>query len=257
MQCRHETSGAPKHVFSKRSDVRTWHETSPRAFRAIALTAAACGGAPALAFPPYETTDAETAGTSAIEFRLGLLDVEETGSDTERHTPLTNLNFGVGPHFEISSELEHSADDHELDGAAVGFKWAAPRGTVSIGVETLALLPVQSAQSGAGIESQFLVTVEREQWTIHGNGGVFYDPRNDDTERGWRASVLAEFPRDTLRPGVELFIRDSDALETEVQAGAGLIVSLERMEIRTGLHVGLNDAAPDLGANFWLSWKWQ
>ena len=25
----------------------------------------------------------------------------------------------------------------------------------------------------------------------------------------------------------------------------------------TGLHVGLNDAAPDLEASIWLSWKWQ
>jgi hypothetical protein len=42
-----------------------------------------------------------------------------------------------------------------------------------------------------------------------------------------------------------------------MQAGVGLIVSLERMDIRTGLHVGLNDAAPDLEGNVWLSWKWQ
>jgi hypothetical protein len=42
-----------------------------------------------------------------------------------------------------------------------------------------------------------------------------------------------------------------------MQAGVGLIASLDRVEIRTGLHVGLNDAAPDLEASVWLSWKWR
>lgn len=247
----------PRPVFSRPGEARARHEKALLTFRVVALTASVCCGAPALAFPPYETTDAETAGTSAIEFRLGLLEIEKTGSDAARYTPLTNLNFGVGPHFEISSELQYSRDDRQLDDGAVGFKWAAPRGAVSIGVETLALLPVQSEQSGAGMESQLLVTLEREHWTLHGNGGLFYDPRNDDTERGWRASVLAEFPRDKLRPGVELFVRDSDTGETQIQAGVGLIAAVERMEIRTGLHVGLNTAAPDLEANVWLSWKWQ
>ena len=191
-----------------------------------------------------------------MEFRLGLLEIEKTGSDSETLTPLANLNFGLGPHFEVSSELEYAPDDDQLDDAALGFKWAAPRGAVRIGVETLMLLPVQSDQSGAGISSQFLVTAGREQWQIHGNVGPFYDPRGDEAERGWRASILAEFPRGNLRPGVELFVRESDVSETQMQAGAGLIASLERMEIRTGLHVGLNSAAPDLEANFWLSWKW-
>lgn len=225
--------------------------------RVVFLAACICAASRALAFPPYETTDAETAGTRAVEFRLGLLEIERTGSDSERLTPLTNLNFGIGPHFEISSELEYAPDDDELDDAALGFKWAAPRGAVSIGVETLLLLPVQSAQSGAGLSSQFLVTAAREQWQLHGNVGPFHDPRGAETERGWRASVLAEFPRGKLRPGVELFVRESALSATQLQAGAGLIASLERMEIRTGLHLGLNSAAPDLEANVWLSWKWQ
>ena len=164
----------------------------------------------------------------------------------------------MGPHFEISSELEYVPDDDELGDAAVGFKWAAPRREgLSIGVETLTLLPVQSEQAGAGIESQFLLTLTRERWQVHGNAGFFHDPRGSEIERGWRGSLLAEFPRNGLRPGVELFVRDANAAATEMQLGVGLIASLQRMEIRTGLHVGLNDASPDLEGNVWLSWKWQ
>lgn len=228
-----------------------------RRARVFVLAVAIGCASPSLAFPPYDTTDAETAGTSAIEFRLGLLEIEKTGSDSERRTPLTNLNFGIGPHFEVSSELEYAPDDDQLDDAAIGFKWAAPRGNLSIGVETLTLLPAQPDQRGAGIESQFLVTFGRERWQAHGNAGFFHDPRGDETERGWRGSILAEFPRAHLRPGVELFVRDSNVTGTEMQVGVGLIASLERVEVRTGLHVGLNDAAPDLEGNFWLSWKWE
>ena len=125
------------------------------------------------------------------------------------------------------------------------------------GVETLILLPVRSELDGAGIESQLIRTWSQERSRVHVNAGAFYDPRGASTERGWRASALAEFPRDRLRPGVELFVRDSDTTDTRMQAGVGLIATLERVEIRTGLHVGLNDAAPDLEASIWLSWKWR
>ena len=57
-------------------------------------------------------------------------------------------------------------------------------GTLGFGVETLALLPVQSDQGGAGIESQFLTTLKHDDWRLHFNAGAFYDPRGDDTVRG-------------------------------------------------------------------------
>jgi hypothetical protein len=69
--------------------------------------------------------------------------------------------------------------------------------------------------------------------------------------------MLAEFPRERLRPGVELFAREAHGEPTRLQAGFGVIASFEKIELRTGVHVGLNDAAPDVEASVWLSWKWQ
>jgi hypothetical protein len=209
------------------------------------------------AFPPYRTTDAETAGADVIELRLGLLKLQRRDSDTERRTPLTRLNIGIGDHYEIVSEFEYAPDDHALDEGALGFKWATLRSEIGFGVETLALLPVQAEQGGAGVESQFVTTLKREQWRLHMNAGVFYDPRKADVERGWRGSVLAEFPRERWRPGVELFAKKAHLEKTSLQLGLGAIAELERIEVRTGLHVGLKDAAPDLEASVWLSWKWQ
>ena len=117
-------------------------------------------------------------------------------------------------------------------------------------------LPVQSEQGGAGIESQFLTTLKHDEWRLHFNAGAFYDPRGDDTVRGWRGSVLAEFPRERWRPGVELFARRAHGGETRAQLGFGAIAQLERIEIRTGIHVGLSDAAPDVEGSLWLSWSW-
>jgi hypothetical protein len=212
---------------------------------------------PATAFPPYRSTDAETAGDDTLEARIGLLHLRVNDSHSTRRTPLSRINYGIGPHFEVISELEYAIDDSQFDEGALGFKWAKLENDRGIGVETLLLLPVRSELSGVGIESQLIRTWNQERSRVHVNAGLIHDPRGTSTERGWRASVLAEFPRDRLRPGVELFIRDSNLTDTRMQAGVGLIASLERVEIRTGLHVGLNDAAPDLEASMWLSWKWQ
>ena len=223
----------------------------------VSLIAMLCVPLTARAFPPYRTTDAETAGDDTLEARVGLLRLQMRDSHSTRKTPLTRINYGIGPRFEVISELEYAIDEHEMDEGALGFKWARLEEGRGIGVETLVLLPVRSEMSGAGIESQFIRTWQQQRSRVHVNAGAFYDPRGTDTERGWRASALAEFPRDNLRPGVELFVRDSDVSDTRVQAGVGLIASLTRMEIRTGLHVGLTDAAPDLEASVWLSWKWR
>ena len=226
--------------------------------RALLTVLLLVGGTPdAHAFPPYKTTDAETAGDDTLEARIGLLRLQVRDSHSTRSTPLSRINYGIGPHFEVISELEYAIDEDELDEGALGFKWAKLENSRGFGVETLILLPVRSDLDGAGIESQVIRTWQQERSLVHVNAGAFYDPRESSTERGWRASALAEFPRDRLRPGVELFVRDSNTADTRMQVGVGLIASLERVEIRTGLHVGLNDAAPDLEASVWLSWKWR
>ena len=62
----------------------------------------------AKAFPPYRTTDADTAGARVLEVRAGLLKLQRHGSTSDRSTPLTRINFGLGAHYEVISELEYS-----------------------------------------------------------------------------------------------------------------------------------------------------
>ena len=232
---------------------------SIRAQRLILSGCAALGlvAAPAAAFPPYRTTDADTAGAGMLELRLGLLKIQRRGSTSERRTPLLRTNIGIGAHYEIISEFEYSPSENGVEEGALGFKWARLDNGFGIGVETLALFPVNSTLSGGGIESQFLVTFQQERWQVHINAGGFYDPRFEQTEKGWRGSVLAEFPRERFRPGVELFAKDTSSNAIRVQAGIGLIAELKRFEVRTGIHFGLSDAAPDVEASVWFAWKWR
>ena len=82
------------------------------------------GSESARAFPPYRTTDAETAGDDTLETRIGLLRLQVRDSHSTRHTPLSRINYGIGSHFEVISELEYAVDERELDEGALGFKWA-------------------------------------------------------------------------------------------------------------------------------------
>ena len=213
--------------------------------------------APVWAFPPYRSTDADTAAAGILELRLGLARIQRQDSSSSRSTPLTRMNLGIGERSEIIAEFEHSADEHHLEEGAVGFKWARLEDGVGMGVETLLLLPVQSHQSGSGIESQFVATLQRQHWQLHVNVGGFYDPRGQDTERGLRGSLLAEFPRGSARPGLELFVKDTREQKPRVQAGAGIIKQYRLFELRTGIHFGLSENAPDVEASLWLAWRWQ
>jgi hypothetical protein len=61
-----------------------------------------------MAFPPCRSTDADTAGDDTLEARIGLLRLEVNDSHSTRKTPLSRINYGIGPHFEAISELEYA-----------------------------------------------------------------------------------------------------------------------------------------------------
>lgn len=165
------------------------------------------------------------------------------------------MNLGIARNVEVVSELEYEPEDGRLGDGALGLKWALPGEPLSIGVEMLALLPVSSEHSGAGVESQLLATLRRPPFHLHLNAGGFLDSRPSDIERGWRASVLAEWERGRTRLGAELFAKQVHGEGALVQAGPGIILSVGSFDVRVSLHAGLTSEAPDLVANLWVSTK--
>jgi hypothetical protein len=191
-----------------------------------------------------------------VELRLGLVQVGREGGATEYASPLLRANFGLPNKVELVSEFEYRPDEDELGEGAVGIKWAPLQGDVSFGIETLGLLPVRSQDGGMGAESQLLATwnQRRHGFRLHLNAGGFYDPRRSGRAHGWRASMLAEMMgNDSFRPGFEVFARQRDGDEADIRFGVGIIKYLWQFEIRSAIHAGLTDKAPDVVFNLWLS----
>jgi hypothetical protein len=209
----------------------------------------------AFAFPPYRSTDADTAEPGTIELRAGLFEIERQHGHDKVTTPLLRMNLGLPGHAEIKTELEYVPRNDRLGDAAIGAKWVPIGGTPAIGIETLALLPVRENDQGVGFEGQLLATLEGRDAAIHVNGGGFYDPRPVSTEAGWRGSVLVELLLDRFRPGLEAFAKQEFGKSVDGRLGLGAIVDFARFDVRAGLHAGVSHEAPDVMFSLWITTK--
>ncbi|HEU0303187.1 MAG TPA: hypothetical protein VFR32_01265 [Gaiellaceae bacterium] len=229
----------------------------PRPLRAVVVVAIIMLARAAQAFPPYRSTDAEVASPGLLETRLGLARLERDDGENDTISPLLRVNLGIARGLELVSELEYLPAPNRLGDGALGLKWASATEPVSIGVETLALLPVSSEHSGAGVESQLVATLRRARLRLHANAGGFYDGRPSDPESGWRASLLGEWEKGRARLGAEIFAKQIHGRGVRAQAGPGIILSLDRVDVRASLHAGLSAEAPDLTASLWVSTEWE
>ena len=143
----------------------------------LGLLALSCA-VPASAFPPYRSTDAGTADPWMFEVRLGVLRFRRDLGTSVYSSPLLRLNLGLPHAIELIGEMEVRPGKGGLTDAAFGAKWVPLRGSWSLGMETLLLLPVPDA-GGAGVESQLVVTYRdsAERLRLHLNAGGFYDGR--------------------------------------------------------------------------------
>jgi len=150
------------------------------------LTAAALGHAfGAHAFPPYRSTDAETAEAFVLEARLGLLRLRQTASTSSYSVPLLRLNYGLPANLELVTEAEFDASKGRVGDAAAGIKWVPWMRTLSFGIEALILLPINE-NGGVGTETQALMTARLGPTLLHLNAGGIYDARPAEAEKGWR-----------------------------------------------------------------------
>jgi hypothetical protein len=206
------------------------------------------------AAPPYKTTDTGTADPGVLEARFGLVQAARNGDSNEVLSPLLRANYGLATNLELVSEFEYAYRDHEFEQGALGAKWRLlSAGAFSMGIETLALLPVRPGDSELGVESQLLLSWGAGNSRLHVNVGGFHDPRRSDTIEGWRGSILAERRAPEFRHGVELFARQKGGEPTEIRLGYGFVRALGGFDVRSGLHLGVTEHAPDVTFNLWFS----
>jgi hypothetical protein len=210
---------------------------------------------PAYGFPPYRSTDAETADPWTIEARLGLLRIEREARLNAYASPLLRVNLGLPENMEFVSEFEYRPDEGQVADAAVGLKWVPIMQSLSLGVETLVLLPISQKNDGAGVESVLLTTLRVAALRMHLNVGGFYDTRPREFEQGWKSSGLAEVQLGRFRPGVEVFAKQVCTQPVQVLVGPGLIFDAGPFDLRAGLHVGLTREAADLTPSLWITSK--
>ena len=207
-----------------------------------------------MAFPPYKSTDADTADPWVFEMRVGLLRWKNDGGENEPIAPLGRYNLGLPYRLEAIVEFEYSQDDHASDLAAGG-KWIPfwwPE--VSAGMEVLALLP-SGGQDGMGVEAQAVATWRNDTFQVHFNAGGFYDGRFEEPEKGWRAGTLVECCMDGCKPGIELFGKQVSGEDVQLSAGAGVIIPVGCLQLRIGARAGITDSAPDFDASLWVAGK--
>lgn len=220
---------------------------------AILVVLGVFGSSPAYGFPPYRSTDAETADPWTMEARLGLLRLERDGHRNEYSSPLLRLNTGFPHNLELVSEFEYRADEGEVADVALGFKWIPFMRALSVGMENLALLPVTPERHDPGVESTLLATQRLGALRIHVNGGGFYDPRPGEDEVGWKSGMIVEQQWGRSRVGVEVFAKQVRSEPVQVLAGPGIIFDVGPFDVRVGVHVGLTEAAPDLAPSLWVT----
>lgn len=207
----------------------------------------------ARAFPPYRSTDAETADPWTLEARLGLFRLKHDAGRNEYASPLLRVNFGLPYRIELVSEFEYLPEEGRVGDVALGFKWIPLMDVASLGVEVLALLPV-SAEGGAGVESSLLATYRvGDLFRTHVNVAAFYDARSSPAAWGWKAGAIGEFRLGRFRPGIEFFAKREFGEPVQLLAGPGLIVKLGPVDIRSGVHFGLTPEAADVTASLWVT----
>lgn len=219
---------------------------------AAAVLVALCPGT-ALAFPPYHSTDAETADPWTLEARLGLIQLERNAGKNEYASPLLRVNFGLPHGLELVSEFEYLPVAGRVGDAALGFKWVPFMESLSLGIELLALLPISTA-GGTGVEASLLATHRAgERLRTHLNLSSFYDARPSPSERGWKAGLLSELRLGRFRPGIEVFAKQVRGEPVQILAGPGLIVKFGPVDVRSGIHFGLTPQATDVAASLWVA----
>lgn len=164
----------------------------------------------ALAYRPFDGTDAEVAAPREVELELGPLGYVRQGDEHFLVGPALVLNYGIAPDFELVLEgrqlwsLDH-ARDSELEDVALSLKSLLRKGSlqgasgVSVALETGLLLPGSERRFGAHLAS--ILSWHWPALTLHLNLGndlltsVHYTASSSLILEGplaWRVRPVAE-----------------------------------------------------------------
>ena len=215
----------------------------------LALTSlAALWASDALAYRPFDGTDAAVAEPGLVEIELGPARYQQIGPDGALFAPDVIFNYGVAERWELvlqgslTRSLQAEASGVALTGNALFLKGVLREGSLqdktgpSVATEFGFLLPDISAEapSGTGGAVSIIVSQRWTALTAHLNAGVALT-RQQQADMAF--SIILEGPNEwTVRPVAELFYEhDYGGIET----GSALVGAIWRVRDNVSFDIGL------------------
>jgi hypothetical protein len=198
----------------------------------MALSFIAVWASPALAYRPYDSTDADVAEQREVEVEIGWERLRMDGG--EQKSVRGVVNIGVGELREIviegswnRAEVAAGESSSYFSGVALLLKQVHRRGFLqgapglSVASECGILIPATSGESGPGTECSLIASAGNAVLNLHMNAGVAYE-----TDHRWTHSfslILEGSGSWRLRPGLELVREQAEGEPHESSLLAGLV----------------------------------
>jgi hypothetical protein len=226
---------------------------------AAALSALLIAG-PALAYRPFDGTDADVAARGEFELELGPVGYLREGTDRRLVAMASVLNLGIADRFELVLEGRQNLLLSPAPGAhawqfvdpALSVKTVLRKGVLqdqsgpSIASEVGLLLPT-SEVAALGVSAALIASDRFGPVTFHLNGAALWT-RNQTA--GWMGGLIAEGPSAwPVRPVVELLHEGESGGAKSLSALVGAIWKLrEGLSFDAALRLGVISSASSVGA---------
>jgi hypothetical protein len=206
---------------------------------------------PALAYRPFDSTDADVADPGIFELELGPYEARREGSQRFRIAPSVVANYGISNERELvlEGQREKALDAQPgeptttLVDTGVFVKQVVRQGALqdkpglSVATEYGILLPEWNGDKGTGASLAAIVSQRSELGTIHMNAQVAYTRSH---EPDLFLGVILEGPFDwRVRPVAEVF---SEKASDTARTDSALIGAIWRVRNNLALDFGLREA---------------
>jgi hypothetical protein len=222
-----------------------------RSLATAILVLASVTTSPALAYRPFDGTDADVAAYGNFELELGPVHYYAEGADRYLIAPATVLNLGFAPGWEAVVDFQNyvglqavpgQAPDRLLDTDFL-VKTVLLRGSLqdagpwpSVAVEFGPLLPNVDGEKGFGASCDVIVSERWKPLTFHLNSWV--ELTRGDLRPDWFEGVILEGPSEApLRAVSEVFLEHdwSDGVTTRSVLVGGIWRAAEGLDLDAGL----------------------
>jgi len=230
---------------------------------ALALTLPA----PALAYRPFDSTDAAVADRGEVELELGPVGYLAQGSERALVAPSVVLNWGFAERWEavlegrnlvaLGATFEEAR--HRIEDLALSVKHVLREGSLqekrgaSVATELGVLLPAVNGPSSAGVEWTVIVSHRWPDLTVHLNGAAAWTRAHEPGAFG--GVILEGHDAWTVRPVAEVFVEAERSQPTTVSGLLGAIWRVrDALSLDAAVRLARAGGADTLELRLGLTW---